>query len=79
METSDPALLHGMLADTPWLLAVEDEEPGSRALVLTVDDLEESAARVAAEIAASGERLYRLEPRGASLEDVFVDLVEAGR
>lgn len=79
VETSDPALLRGMLADKPWVLAVEDEEPGSRALVLTVDDLEENAARVAAEIAASGDRLYRLEPREASLEDVFVDLVETGR
>lgn len=79
VEMNDSTLLREALTDEPWVLGIEDEATASHALVLTVDDLEESAARVAAEIASRGGRLYRLEPREASLEDVFVDLVEVGR
>ncbi len=79
VETNDPALLREALARKPWVRSIEQEAAGSHALVLTVDDPEESAARVAAEIVSQGGLLYRLEPREASLEDVFVDLVGAGR
>ena len=79
VETDQPERLRSELEAEPWVLGIGDEEPGSRALFLTVDDIEEGAALVAAKVASCGIRLYRLEPHEASLEDVFVHLVEAGR
>lgn len=77
VEVNDPLLLREALADKPWVLGIDNEDEGSHALVLTVDDLQESAARVALEITSRGGRLYRLEPREPSLEDVFVVVVMA--
>lgn len=75
VETADPASLRAALDRESWVIGTDAHE-GSRAISITVPDLEEGAARVAARVAADGGRLYRLEPREANLEDVFVDLVE---
>ncbi|KTR86120.1 ABC transporter ATP-binding protein [Leucobacter chromiiresistens] len=69
----------GVGAGSGFALDVAEEAPGSRALVVTVDDVEDGAARIAALVGSLGARLFRLEPREASLEDVFVDLVEGAR
>ncbi len=79
VETDEPGRLREELEAEPWVSEIDFTERDSRALLLTVDDIEEGAARVATKVASCGLRLYRLEPREASLEDVFVDLVEAGR
>ena len=86
VETDQAERLHEALragsefgAGSGWVLDVTEEAPGSRALVVTVDDVEDGAARVAALVSSLGGRLFRLEPREASLEDVFVDLVEGAR
>lgn len=79
VETDEPERLRQELEAEPWVLEIGNTERDSRALLLTVDDIEEGAARVATKVASCGLRLHRLEPREASLEDVFVDLVEAGR
>ncbi|GAB3633503.1 ABC transporter ATP-binding protein [Microbacterium shaanxiense] len=79
VETDEPGRLRIVLEAEPWVLEIGNTERDSRALLLTVDDIEEGAARVAAKVASCGLRLYRLDPHEASLEDVFVDLVEAGR
>lgn len=79
VEMDEPGRLRKELEAEPWVLEIGTMERESRTLVLTVDDIEEGAARVAAKVASCGLRLYRLEPREASLEDVFVDLVEASR
>lgn len=79
VETDEPGRLREELEAEPWVSEIDFTERDSRALLLTVDDVEEGAARVATKVASFGLRLYRLEPREASLEDVFVDLVEAGR
>lgn len=79
VETSEPGRLRTELEDEPWVLRCSDQAPGSRALLIEVDDIEEGAARVAAKVVSSGIRLYRIEPHEASLEDVFVDLVGASR
>lgn len=77
VETDDPGRLRAKLDTEPWVLEIADAEPDPRALLVVVDDVEDGAAHVAAKVASCGIRLYRLEPREASLEDVFVELVEA--
>ncbi|WP_336662413.1 ABC transporter ATP-binding protein [Leucobacter sp. USHLN154] len=86
VETDEPERLREALraatrvgAGSGWVLDVAEDAPGSRALVVTVDDVEDGAARVAAVVSSLSCRLFRLEPRAASLEDVFVDLVEGAR
>lgn len=78
VEVDDAERLREALTGQPWVVgAADDVSPG--ALALTVTDLDEAAARLPAEVAALGLRLRRLEPRDASLEDVFVGMVGARR
>lgn len=78
VEVDDPERLRTALANRPWVLGVAGGS-STEELVLTVGDLDEAGLRLPAEIAALGLRLRRLEPRAASLEDVFVGAVGGPR
>lgn len=76
IEVDDAERLRVALTGQPWVVGVA-EDVTSGALALTVTDLDEAAIRLPAEVVSLGLRLRRLEPRDASLEDVFVGLVGA--
>ena len=73
----DAVLLVRALEGKAWLKTVESRE---RSLHMTVSDLPAAQREIPAVIAACGAALRRFEIDEASLEDVFVELVEsAGR
>ncbi|NJP98629.1 ABC transporter ATP-binding protein [Nonomuraea sp. FMUSA5-5] len=78
VEVDDAQRLRAALTGLPWVAGVTDDLTPST-LALTVTDLDEATVRLPAEVTALGLRLRRLEPRDASLEDIFVGLTGAGR
>lgn len=79
VRTDDAPGLLAALEGVDWVPGAEPDPEDPSTLLVTVDDVEDGAARVAHLVTSRGGRLYRLEPREASLEDVFVELVEGGR
>ncbi|MDR1449134.1 MAG: ABC transporter ATP-binding protein [Propionibacteriaceae bacterium] len=78
VEVDDADRLRKALANQKWVVNV-DEQVAPGTLLLTVADLDAAAALLPAAVALHGLLLRRLEPREASLEDVFVGLTGAGR
>lgn len=74
IEVDDAGRLRDALADQDWVLRTE-EDVTPNTLVLGVAGLDIAAARLPAIVSSRGLLLRRLEPRAASLEDVFVGLV----
>jgi ABC-2 type transport system ATP-binding protein len=64
------------LRNSPWLSKLERGENGL--LLLTVSDVGQAHRGIPATVASLGLGLKRLETEEASLEDVFVELVEKG-
>lgn len=76
LESDDNAtLVARALADKAWLKTIDTRE---RSLHMTVSDLSAAQREIPAAIAATGSALRRFEIDEASLEDVFVRLVERG-
>lgn len=78
IEVSEADRLREALDGEPWVVAVEAGTAPST-LLLTVTDLDVAAALLPGAVSSLGLLLRRLEPREASLEDVFVGLVGADR
>ncbi len=74
----DRERLRAALTGKPWVTGIADGDAPEE-LLLTVADFEQAALRIPAEVSALGLRLHRLEPREASLEDLFIGLVGADR
>ena len=72
----DAAAVAGVLAGRAWLRSLETVE---RTVRVTVSDMRAAQREVPAAIAAAGVPLRRFEIAEASLEDVFVELVEGPR
>ncbi len=78
VEVDDVSRLYDALRERDWITGIDGvAAPG--ALILTVRDPDEAARLLPAEIAAGGFALRRLEPREATLEDVFIGLVGVDR
>jgi ABC-2 type transport system ATP-binding protein len=75
VEVDDPARMEAALESAAWSTAVTRE---GEDLVVEVTDPEVAFLEVPALVAGLGLRLRRFEAVEVSLEDVFVDLVEAG-
>jgi ABC-2 type transport system ATP-binding protein len=75
IEVDDPARLEAALRTAPWSTAVSRD---AEDLVVEVTDLDVAFREVPALVAGLELRLRRFEAAEASLEDVFVDLVEGG-
>ena len=74
VEVDDAARLYDTLVGKEWITGIDGVAvPGS--LIITVRNPEEAARLLPAEIVAGGFGLRRLEPREATLEDVFITLV----
>ena len=75
IEVDDPARLEAALQNAAWSTAVSRD---GEDLVVEVTDTEVAYREVPVMVAGLELRLRRFEAVEASLEDVFVDLVEAG-
>jgi ABC-2 type transport system ATP-binding protein len=73
---ADAAEVARALAGRAWLKTIDTRE---RSLHMTVSDLETAQREIPSAIAATGAALRRFEIDEASLEDVFVELVDGGR
>ncbi|MER5478772.1 ABC transporter ATP-binding protein [Streptomyces sp. NPDC002734] len=78
VTVDDRDRLRAALTGRPWIVTVADSDTPDE-LALSVTDIREASLRLPAEIAALGLRLHRLEPREASLEDIFIDTVGGPR
>jgi len=76
IEVDDPARLEPPLREAPWATAVNRDGDD---LVVEVADLEVAYREVPVLVVGLDLRLRRFEAAEASLEDVFVDLVEGQR
>jgi ABC-2 type transport system ATP-binding protein len=73
VEVDDPARLAAAVSAASWSTAVSRD---GEDLVVEVTDLDTAFREIPALVAGLGLRLRRFEAAEASLEDVFVDLVE---
>lgn len=78
IEVNEPDRLRDALGGKSWIVGIEADGAPST-LLLTVTDVDAAAALLPGVVSSLGLLLRRLEPREASLEDVFVGLVGADR
>jgi ABC-2 type transport system ATP-binding protein len=78
IEVNEANRLRDALVEEPWVVDVKADTAPST-LLLTVTDLDAAAALLPGVVSCLGLLLRRLEPREASLEDVFVGLIGADR